>query len=53
MVERMGDWFPSLAKASNEQLGNWQILGDGDGIHWPDLDEDSECQGGCCWVFIE
>ena len=38
-------WFPSLAKASKEQLNNWQILGDGEGIHWPDLDEDLSVAG--------
>ncbi len=38
-------WFPRLAKASQEQLNNWQILGDGEGIHWPDVDEDLSVQG--------
>ena len=34
------EWFPRLAKATKEQLSNYQILGDGEGIHWPDIDED-------------
>lgn len=38
-------WFPSLAKATQEQLNNWQILGDGEGVHWPDLDEDLSVAG--------
>ncbi|MDH5548256.1 MAG: DUF2442 domain-containing protein [Gammaproteobacteria bacterium] len=38
-------WFPLLAGASNEQLHNYQILGDGEGIHWPDLDEDLSVKG--------
>ena len=38
-------WFPRLAKASREQLNNWELLGDGDGIHWPDLDEDLSVKG--------
>jgi len=33
-------WFPRLAEATPPQLENWQLLGDGDGIHWSDLDED-------------
>ena len=33
-------WFPRLAEATPAQLENWQLLGDGEGIHWPDLDED-------------
>ncbi len=31
-------WFPTLAKATSDQLSNWELLGDGEGIHWPDLD---------------
>lgn len=33
-------WFPRLAKASPKQRGNIEILGAGEGIHWPDVDED-------------
>ena len=38
-------WFPLLAKATQKQLSNWQILGDGEGIYWPDVDEDLSVQG--------
>ena len=38
-------WFPSLAKASKEQLDNWELLGDGEGIHWPEIDEDLSIKG--------
>ena len=38
-------WFPLLANASPAQLKNWELLGDGDGIHWPDLDEDLSVAG--------
>jgi hypothetical protein len=38
-------WFPRLAKATKEQLGNWVLLGDGEGIHWPDVDEDVSING--------
>jgi len=27
------------------KLENWQFLGDGEGIHWPDLDEDISIAG--------
>ena len=33
-------WFPRLLHASPEQLENYELLGEGLGIHWPDLDED-------------
>lgn len=38
-------WFPRLSRASKEQLENWQLLGDGEGIHWPDIDEDLSVAG--------
>lgn len=33
-------WFPCLASASQKQLANYELLGDGEGIHWPNVDED-------------
>ena len=33
-------WYPRLANGSSEERLNWQLLGGGHGIHWPDLDED-------------
>ena len=38
-------WFPRLAKATPSQLLRYELLGDGEGIHWPDLDEDLSVQG--------
>jgi hypothetical protein len=38
-------WFPRLAKASLEQLQCFELMGDGEGIHWPDLDEDLSVAG--------
>ena len=38
-------WFPRLLQANKEQLENWELLGDGEGIHWPDLDEDLSVAG--------
>lgn len=38
-------WFPRLANASPEQLATFELLGEGEGIHWPDLDEDISVLG--------
>ena len=38
-------WFPRLLHASSEERANYEILGDGVGIHWPDLDEDLSVAG--------
>ena len=38
-------WFPRLATASPENLNRWELLGDGEGIHWPDIDEDLSIAG--------
>ncbi len=34
------EWYPSLRKGTPEQRANWQTVGAGWGVHWPDLDED-------------
>jgi hypothetical protein len=33
-------WFPRLLHGTTEERGNWRFIGDKEGIHWPDLDED-------------
>jgi hypothetical protein len=33
-------WFPRLLHATLEERNNWRLIGDGEGIHWQDLDED-------------
>jgi hypothetical protein len=38
-------WFPRLLAASPEARGKWELLGDGEGIHWPDADEDLSVDG--------
>ena len=38
-------WFPLLSQATSSQLANWELLGDGDGIHWPEIDEDLSVAG--------
>ena len=32
--------FSKLRNATQEQLKNWRFIGDGEGIHWEELDED-------------
>ena len=39
------EWFPRLRAATVEQRANWRLIGDGVGIHWPDLDEDLSVEG--------
>ena len=38
-------WFPRLLHATLEERQNWELLGDGIGIHWPDVDEDLSVAG--------
>jgi hypothetical protein len=33
-------WFPRLSDATASQRKNWRLIGRGQGIHWPDVDED-------------
>jgi hypothetical protein len=33
-------WYPRLVHGSPSERGNWRFIGGGEGIHWPDLDED-------------
>jgi hypothetical protein len=33
-------WFPRLLHGTSEERNTWRLIGDGEGIHWSDLDED-------------
>ena len=33
-------WYPRLLHGHADERSNWRPIGDGEGIHWPDLDED-------------
>jgi hypothetical protein len=33
-------WFPRLVAGTAKERDNWRLVGRGEGIHWPDLDED-------------
>jgi hypothetical protein len=38
-------WYPRLLQATTAQRENWEIVGAGYGIHWPDVDEDLSTEG--------
>ncbi len=38
-------WSWRLSEATLEQRLNFEIIGDGLGIHWPDIDEDISVEG--------
>ena len=33
-------WFPRLAHGTATERTNWRLIAGGEGIHWPELDED-------------
>jgi hypothetical protein len=33
-------WYPRLLHGTPEERNNWRFIGEKEGIHWPDLDED-------------
>jgi hypothetical protein len=33
-------WFPRLLEATDSQRREWRFIGRGQGIHWPEIDED-------------
>lgn len=33
-------WYPRLVHGTPEERANWRLIGNGEGIHWPELDED-------------
>jgi hypothetical protein len=38
-------WYPRLRHGTEGERGNWKIIGDGEGISWPNLDEDISTEG--------
>jgi hypothetical protein len=38
-------WFPRLSSATKSQRAHYELLGDGGGIHWPEIDEDLSVAG--------
>jgi hypothetical protein len=38
-------WSWRLSDATPAQRANWKLIGDGHGVHWPDVDEDISAEG--------
>src|SRR5476649_974624 len=38
-------WSWRLSDATPKQRANWKLIGDGYGVHWPDVDEDISADG--------
>jgi hypothetical protein len=38
-------WFPRLLHGTARERSRWRFIGRGEGIHWPDLDEDISIEG--------
>jgi Protein of unknown function (DUF2442) len=38
-------WFPRLLHGTPKERNNWRLIARGEGIHWPELDEDISIEG--------
>src|SRR5688572_12974655 len=38
-------WYPRLSHGTVAERNNWRLIGAGQGIHWPELDEDISVEG--------
>ena len=38
-------WSWRLSEATSKQRGRFEIIGDGKGVHWPEIDEDISVEG--------
>ncbi len=38
-------WSWRLERATATQRAHWQLIGDGEGVRWPDIDEDLSARG--------
>jgi len=38
-------WYPRLLAGTQAERLRFELIGDGEGIHWPDLDEDISVEG--------
>lgn len=38
-------WSWRLEDATPAQRANWRLIGSGQGVHWPDVDEDISARG--------
>ena len=47
------EWFPRLARGEPQALRNWELVGSGEAIRWPDLEENIRVEsllGGRRWA---
>lgn len=38
-------WYPRLLHGTQTERNRWRLIANGEGIHWPDLDEDLSVEG--------
>ena len=38
-------WYPRLFQGTADERNHYELIGGGEGIHWPDLDEDISVEG--------
>jgi hypothetical protein len=38
-------WYPRLFHGTARERRHWRLIGGGEGVHWPDLDEDLSVEG--------
>ena len=38
-------WYPRLLHGTQKEREHFELIGDGEGIHWPSLDEDISVEG--------
>ena len=38
-------WSWRLSEATQKQRAHYEIIGDGQGVHWPEIDEDISAEG--------
>ena len=39
------DWYPRQLHGTSVERNKWRLIGKGEGIHWPDADEDLSVEG--------
>jgi hypothetical protein len=38
-------WYPRLLHATPQEQRHWRLIGKGEGVHWPELEEDISVEG--------
>jgi hypothetical protein len=38
-------WYPRLLRGTRQERAHFEFIGEGEGIHWPELDEDISVEG--------